>query len=200
LRHPTAENGSKEATVAVPDKFITYSDVVRRGALQVMSEAALRRISNDADRMTIGEMLRLPLNPRLLTCAVMHEDIVPGGVMRGIAAAIAADVIKRSKARGTYIDFRTRKAVDVARAFAGDQCSLGELRVACTKAEDARDAVMELGDQQVNQIAAIAISVCDPDSRSAILRTMADALDLFHEAEDEQRYIALISKMLQEVA
>lgn len=165
-----------------------------------MSEAALRKISKNAEQMTIREVLRLPLNPRLLTCAVMHEDIVPAGAIRSIAAAIGADAIDRAAAAGIYIDFRTRRAIDAARAFAADRCSLGELRVACVNAEAARDLVMDLGDATVTKVAALAVSVCDPDSRSAILRTLADALELFSGTDDEHRYIGLISKMLQEVA
>lgn len=184
----------------VSEKRITYADVVRRGALQVMSEAALRRMTNNAEEMTVGEMLRLPINPKLLTCAAMHEEIVPSEAMRLIASALAASVIERAAEQGIYVDFRARKAIETARLFAHGQCSLGELRVACVNAEAAQDAVMELGDPQVDQLAALAVSVCDPDSRSAIMRTLADALDLFHETADEQRYIRLIAKMLQEVA
>ncbi len=165
-----------------------------------MSESALRRISNNAEQMTIREVLRLPLNPRLLTCAVMHEDMVPAGAIRSIAAAIGADAIERAAASGTYVDFRTRRAIDAARAFAAGRCSLGELRLACASAEAARDLVMDLGDATVTKVATLAVSVCDPDSRSAILRTLADALELFQGTDDAHRYIGLISTMLQEVA
>lgn len=184
----------------ISKKRITYADVVRRGALQVMSEGALRRMTNNVEEMTVGEMLRLPINPRLLTCAAMHEEIVPAELMRLIAAALAISVIDRAAGQGAYVDFRSRRAIDVARQYAHEQCSLGELRVACVQAEAVQDAVMELGDPQVDRLAAIAVSVCDPDSRSAILRTLADALDLFNETADEQRYIRLIAKMLQEGA
>lgn len=184
----------------VSEKRITYADVVRRGALQIMSEAALRRMTNNAQEMTIGEMLRLPISPRLLTCAVMHQEIVPTEAMRLIAAELAAIVIERAAEQGVYVDFRSRKAIETARRFARGECSLGELRVACVRAGAVQDTVMAPDDKKVEQVAALAVSVCDPDSRSAILRTLADALDLFHEKADEQRYIRLIAKMLQEVA
>jgi len=165
-----------------------------------MSEAALRRITKNAERMTIRDVLRLPLNPRLLTCAVMHEDIVPAGVIRSIAAAIGAVAIDRAAAEGTYLDFRTRRAIDAARTFGAGRSSAGELHVACAHAEAARDLVMDLGDPTVTKVAALAVSVCDPDSRSAVLRTLADALELFPSTDGEQRYLDLISTMLQEVA
>lgn len=184
----------------VSEKRITYADVVRRGALQVMSEAALRRISNNAEEMTVGEMLRLPINPRLLACAIMHEEIVSSRDMRLIAAALADIVFESAARQGIYVDFRTRGAIEVARQFARSECSLGELRVACVKAEAAQDSVMELANPLVDELAAIAVSVCDPDSRSAILRTLADALDLFHDTADVRHYIKVIETMLRGVA
>ncbi|HET6894720.1 MAG TPA: hypothetical protein VFH72_04980 [Candidatus Baltobacteraceae bacterium] len=184
--------------MALLDRVITRTDVVSRGALQVMSEDALRRISHNADSMTVGEILRLQVNPRLLTCAVMHEDVVSTSVMRKAACAVALDVLERLAGKGTYIDFRTRRAVDAALAFASGERSMGEMGAACLKAETARDDVTELGDAAVTQGASIAIDTCDPDARSAVMRTIADAVEVFGEDDDQRRYAGILERTLRE--
>ena len=183
--------------MAVLDKIITYSDAVRRGALEVMSEPVLRRISGGADAMRIGDILHLPLNPKLLTCVIMHEEVLSPGAMRRAAAAIARDVVERLDSQRTYIDFRVNRALEAAVAFANGDRSLGELATARVRAETAREDVMELQDENAMRAASIAEAVCDPDPREAAMRSMNVAVDIFNSDEDQRRYAGVLERHLQ---
>ncbi len=177
---------------------ITYSDVIRWGALQFMSAAEIERLAGGASSMTVGNILRLPLDVKTLACAVMHEEVIPARKMHKIGAALADDVLDHLTADGIYVDFRTRRAITAKRAWADNAISLGELNLALGKADRALTDIWELQNERVTAGAELALSVASTDSRIAVLSTLAAAVDAYGTRESRSNYLRIIEQQLEE--
>lgn len=178
--------------------LITYEDVIRRGALVCLSENAIRRVSNGAPSMTVAAILHLPLDVKVVACAVMHEDVIPGGKMHRVAVGIAENVFDRLTDDKVYLDFRTRRMIAAKRAWIENEISLGELRLAQVKAERAREDVVELNDQRVLAAAELAVIAGDTTPRTAIRSILGIAVEIYDSKEDRQGFTRLIERLLQE--
>jgi len=177
--------------------LVTYEDVIRHGALQVVTEADVMQLSGGARSMPLGSILRLPLGLKSLSCLLMHEDLIPADKMHQTAAALAEAVLDRMAAEGVYIDFRSRRAIAAKRSWLGREISLGELNLAVAKAQRAIVDLWDLQDARVSLGAEMALAAAGSDPRTSVLVTLGNALDAYGTREDEAQYRSIIEQQLR---
>jgi hypothetical protein len=139
------------------DRTISYPELLDDGALEIYPQVQLRRWFRDRETMSVGEALGLRTHVGWIFWAIMRTEVLPGRAMHLLAAQYAREFLTRMTTRGTYIDFRTERALTAKEAWLDEQISLGELSAARDAARRAYDDVADYGDQDVSACAAMVL-------------------------------------------
>lgn len=177
------EGGAGPPTTLL-DREVRYDHVVAAGALELYSAKHVQRWFGGKDALTVREVLDVPTHPGRLFWAVMRERLVPPDVLRRMAIATAREFLRRMAHRGTYIDFRTGRALDTGQAYVDGAVSLGAMRAAAAKAGAAATDVAELNDRSVAACASIAGQALLPNAEEAQSQVFYTFVEFFDSRED----------------
>jgi hypothetical protein len=181
------------------DTLVRYDTLVARGALDLYDDRLIRRWMRGRDAVTVAEALEVRAPAAIVFWAVLREYLVGARVLHQVAVDVAGEYLQRSRTtHGTYIDFRTERALDAKQAWIDQRISDGELVVAATRAGQAALDVALHGDPEVWAVAHIVCQalVFEPDQ--AVAQAYYSFVDTYAEADDNAWLIALAGKRLAE--
>lgn len=176
--------GGADPPTTLLDKELHYDQVVAAGALELYPGKHVQRWFGGKDALTVREVLDVPTHPGRLFWAIMRERLVPPDVLRRMAIATAREFLRRMAERGTYIDFRTGRALDTGEAYVDGTVSLGAVRVAAEKAARAGSDVAELDDQSVAACALIVSQALLPNAEEAQSQVFYTFVEWFGDRDD----------------
>jgi hypothetical protein len=181
------------------DTLVRYDTLVARGALDLYDERLIRRWMRGRDAITVAEALEVRAPAAIVFWAVLREYLVGAPVLHQLALDVAGEYLQRSRAtHGTYIDFRTERALDAKQAWIDRRISDGELVVAATRAGQAALDVALHGDPQVWAIAHIVCQSLTFEPDDAVTQTYYSFIETFAGPDDNAWLIAQAGKRLAE--
>lgn len=150
------------------DVEVDFDTIVANGALELYDEQQVRAWFSGKQALTVREVLEVRTHPGRLFWAIMRERVAPATVLRRMAIVMAREFLTRMVADGVYVDFRSSRALDTAKAYVDGEVSLGAMRVAAVKAAQAAVDVAELDEPKVAAAALVVDQALLPDAEDAV--------------------------------
>lgn len=166
------------------DAVVQYDTLVERGALDLYPERQVRRWLGGREAVTVAEVLDAPAPPGIVFWAVLREYLVGAQALHEIAVDVAEEFLRRERAAGAYIDFRTDRGLAAKRRWLAGRISDGELLVA---AQQARRAATDVAEQEDPRVWACARIVCQAlvvDAEEAVSQTYYSFIDAHQSRSD----------------
>lgn len=143
---------------------ISFNQTISWGSINSLSESFIKKLFDGEEEVSIKQVLNGAVHPHFKIWLLLRTQVVIPRVLHLVAQYFAETFIEQQKNKGVFIDFRTEGLVKAKQQWLDNEISAGILAVHQRTANQIEEAVADLQNEEISQLANMVKSLLDTDA------------------------------------